>query len=132
MNNPVEPVRARYTAAALRLVETPVTETSLGCGNPVAVADLRPGETVLDLGSGAGLDVLVSARRVAPSGRAIGLDMKPEMLQLARRHAAEASVDNVEFRLGQIENIPLPDASVGAYLQANLKGEVQKSYPRDK
>jgi SAM-dependent methyltransferase len=83
---------------------------SLGCGNPVAVADLRPGETVLDLGSGGGIDVLLSARRVGPSGKAYGLDMTAEMLDLARASAAGAG--NVEFLRGQIEAIPLPDGSV--------------------
>jgi ubiquinone/menaquinone biosynthesis C-methylase UbiE len=76
------------------------------------VADLHPGETVLDLGSGAGADVLISARRVAPGGRAIGLDMTPEMLALARRNATAAGVDNVEFVQGYLEQVPLPDASV--------------------
>jgi ubiquinone/menaquinone biosynthesis C-methylase UbiE len=85
---------------------------SLGCGVPTAVADLAEGETVLDLGSGAGADVLISARRVGPAGRAIGLDMTDEMLDLARRNAAEADVENVEFHKGYIEEIPLPDASV--------------------
>ena len=85
---------------------------SLGCGVPTAVADLHPGETVLDLGSGAGADVLISARRVAPGGRAIGLDMTPQMLDAARRNAAEAGVDNVEFVEGYLEDIPLPDATV--------------------
>jgi arsenite methyltransferase len=85
---------------------------SLGCGVPTAVADLRPGEVVLDLGSGAGADVLISARRVAPGGRGIGLDMTDEMLELARRNAAQAGVDNVEFVKGYLEDIPLPDASV--------------------
>jgi len=85
---------------------------SLGCGVPTAVADLHPGEVVLDLGSGAGADVLISARRVAPGGRAIGLDMTTEMLELARRNAAEAEVANVEFVQGYLEDIPLPDASV--------------------
>jgi arsenite methyltransferase len=85
---------------------------SLGCGVPTAVADLHPGEIVLDLGSGAGADVLISARRVAPGGRAIGLDMTAEMLELARRNAAEAGVDNVKFLQGYLEDIPLPDASV--------------------
>jgi SAM-dependent methyltransferase len=84
---------------------------SLGCGVPTAVADLRRGETVLDLGSGAGADVLISARRVAPGGTAIGLDMTDQMLQLARRHAADAGVSNVEFVKGYIEDIPLPDSS---------------------
>lgn len=88
------------------------TLASLGCGNPTAVAELREGETVLDLGSGGGIDVLLSARRVGPTGRAIGLDMTPEMLELARRNAAEAGATNVEFLEGTIEAIPLPDASV--------------------
>jgi arsenite methyltransferase len=83
---------------------------SLGCGNPLRVAELRPGEAVLDLGSGAGLDLLLSARRVGSTGRVIGLDMTPEMVELARQNAAGA--DNVEVHLGRIEQIPLPDASV--------------------
>jgi arsenite methyltransferase len=87
-------------------------DASLGCGVPTAVADLREGETVLDLGSGAGADVLISARRVAPNGTAIGLDMTDEMLELARANAAEAGVDNVEFLKGYMEEIPLPDESV--------------------
>jgi L-amino acid N-acyltransferase YncA/2-polyprenyl-3-methyl-5-hydroxy-6-metoxy-1,4-benzoquinol methylase len=86
--------------------------TSMGCGNPTAVAELREGETVLDLGSGGGLDVLLSARRVGPTGKAVGLDMTDEMLSLARNHADRAGVTNVEFLRGHIENIPLPDASV--------------------
>jgi SAM-dependent methyltransferase len=87
-------------------------EASLGCGVPTAVADLSPGETVLDLGSGAGGDVLISARRVSPGGKAIGLDMTAEMLELARKNAREAGVDNVEFIEGYLEDIPLPDESV--------------------
>jgi SAM-dependent methyltransferase len=87
-------------------------EASLGCGVPTAVADLHEGETVLDLGSGAGADVLISARRVGRSGRAIGLDMTDEMLELARANARDAGVENVEFVKGYIEEIPLPDASV--------------------
>src|SRR5688500_7628258 len=85
---------------------------SLGCGNPTAVAELREGERVLDLGSGGGIDVLLSAARVGPTGRAIGLDMTDEMLALAMRNAAEAGVTNVEFLKGFIEAIPLPAASV--------------------
>lgn len=85
---------------------------SLGCGNPTLLADLKAGQTVLDLGSGGGLDVLLSARRVGPTGMAYGLDMTPEMLDLARRHQAEAGVTNAEFLAGTIEDIPLPDASV--------------------
>ncbi len=85
---------------------------SLGCGNPTAVADLQPGETVLDLGSGGGIDVLLSAARVGPTGFAYGLDMTDEMLELARRNAAAAGATNVDFRKGRIESIPLGDASV--------------------
>jgi arsenite methyltransferase len=85
---------------------------SLGCGNPLAVADLREGERVLDLGSGGGIDVLLSARRVGPSGFAYGVDMTDDMLELARRNAAKAGAANVEFLKGQIEDLPLPDASV--------------------
>jgi SAM-dependent methyltransferase len=85
---------------------------SLGCGNPVAVADLHPGETVLDLGSGGGLDVLLSARRVAPGGIAYGLDASPDMLTLARANAAQAGVTNARFLPGHIEDIPLPDGQV--------------------
>jgi arsenite methyltransferase len=85
---------------------------SLGCGNPTAVADLREGETVLDLGSGGGIDVLLSARRVGPSGKAYGLDMTDEMLELARRNQHQAGVENVEFLKGTIEEVPLPDSSV--------------------
>ena len=87
-------------------------DASLGCGVPTAVADLHEGETVLDLGSGAGADVLISARRVAPTGTAIGLDMTDEMLELARANATEGGVDNVEFVKGYIEDIPLADDSV--------------------
>jgi arsenite methyltransferase len=87
-------------------------EASLGCGVPTAVADLREGEAVLDLGSGAGADVLISARRVGPAGRAIGLDMTDEMLELARRNAAAAGAGNAEFVRGHIEDIPLADGSV--------------------
>jgi SAM-dependent methyltransferase len=85
---------------------------SLGCGNPAAVAELRAGERVLDLGSGGGIDVILSAKRVGPSGRAYGLDMTDEMLELARRNASEAGVENVEFLRGYIENVPLPSGSV--------------------
>jgi len=85
---------------------------SLGCGNPTAVAELQLGETVLDLGSGGGIDVLLSARRVGPTGRAIGVDMTDEMLALAMKNALEAGVTNVEFRKGTIESLPLEDATV--------------------
>ena len=85
---------------------------SLGCGNPTAIAELQSGETVLDLGSGGGIDVLLSARRVGPTGKAFGLDMTDEMLELARRNAAEAGADNVEFLKGLIEDIPLSSQSI--------------------
>jgi arsenite methyltransferase len=87
-------------------------QASLGCGNPLAVADLHEGERVLDLGSGGGIDVLLSARRVGPSGFAYGVDMTDEMLTLARANAARAGAGNVEFRKGEIEHLPLPDAGV--------------------
>src|SRR3954466_10837137 len=102
-----EAVRDRYAAAARE-----GAADSLGCGVPTAVADLHEGETVLDLGSGAGADVLISAGRVGPNGKAFGLDMTDEMLELARVSAAEAGTENVEFLKGYIEEIPLPDASV--------------------
>jgi len=140
-DSPREAVRERYAAAAAALAsrDAPATEASsgagvfgsglydersaegatpeamgasLGCGVPTEVADLRPGETVLDLGSGAGADVLISAARVGPSGEAIGLDMTPEMLALARRNAASAGAANARFLEGHIEDIPLPDATV--------------------
>ena len=85
---------------------------SLGCGNPTALAELKPGETVLDLGSGGGIDVLLSARRVGPTGKAYGLDMTDEMLALARENQKKAGATNVEFLKGEIEHIPLPDNSV--------------------
>ena len=132
-----EEVRARYASAALQarsgsccsgepdtigaglysaLEQAELPEAavlaSLGCGNPIAVADLREGERVLDLGSGGGIDVLLSAKRVGPTGRAIGLDMTDEMLALAQQNAAEAGITNVEFLKGHIEAIPLPADSV--------------------
>jgi arsenite methyltransferase len=101
-----------YDLTSLAEVPDEIALASAGCGNPVAVAELREGETVLDLGSGGGLDVLLSARRVGPKGRAIGLDMTDEMLELARAHAARAGAGNVTFLKGEIEAIPLSDASV--------------------
>jgi len=103
---------------------------SLGCGVPTAVAELRDGEVVLDLGSGAGADVLISARRVAPTGRAIGLDMTDEMLDLARANAAQAGVTNVEFVKGYLEEMPLPDESVDVVISncvINLSGDKPKT-----
>jgi SAM-dependent methyltransferase len=134
-------VRDKYAQVALRVVErskasccgssstSPITsnlydttetgavpveamDASRGCGNPTALAELKPGEVVLDLGSGGGIDVLLSARRVAPTGKAYGLDMTDEMLALARENQQKAGVANVEFLKGDIENIPLPDGTV--------------------
>jgi ubiquinone/menaquinone biosynthesis C-methylase UbiE len=102
---------------------------SLGCGNPTAVAELHEGETVLDLGSGGGIDVLLSARCVSPTGKAHGLDMTDEMLALARQNAQKAGVENVEFHKGYIEEIPLPDASVDVVISncvINLSGDKPK------
>jgi SAM-dependent methyltransferase len=90
--------------------------SSLGCGNPTMLADLQPGEVVLDLGSGGGIDVLLSARRVGPTGKAYGLDMTPEMLDLAWKNQAESGLANVEFLRGTIENIPLPDETVNVVI----------------
>jgi SAM-dependent methyltransferase len=87
-------------------------KASLGCGNPTALAELKPGEVVLDLGSGGGIDVLLSARRVGPTGKAFGLDMTDEMLALAEENKRKSGLTNVEFLKGEIENIPLPDQSV--------------------
>ncbi len=103
---------ALYGAEAAAGATDAAVAASLGCGVPTAVADLHPGETVLDLGSGAGTDVLISARRVAPGGWVIGLDMTEEMLALARANAADTGVTNAEFVRGYLEDIPLPDASV--------------------
>jgi SAM-dependent methyltransferase len=136
MNDIKEAVREKYSQAAVRagsccgarpsdpitsnlysvqetgaLPETAVL-ASLGCGNPTALAELKQGETVLDLGSGGGIDVLLSARRVGPTGKAYGLDMTDEMLALARENQKKAGADNVEFLKGEIEHIPLPDNSV--------------------
>ena len=99
---------------------------SLGCGNPTAVAALSPGETVLDLGSGGGIDVLLSARRVSQTGKAYGLDMTDEMLELARRNQAEAGVTNAEFLKGTIEHVPLPDSTIDVIISncvINLSGD---------
>jgi arsenite methyltransferase len=99
---------------------------SLGCGNPTALAELKPGETVLDLGSGGGIDVLLSARRVGPTGKAYGLDMTDEMLALAGENQHKAGVENVEFLKGEIEAIPLPDSSVDVIISncvINLSGD---------
>ncbi|MGH7502426.1 MAG: arsenite methyltransferase [Longimicrobiales bacterium] len=108
--------RELYDAVQLATLPERAVLASLGCGNPTALAEFHAGETVLDLGSGGGIDVLLSAKRVGPTGRAIGLDMTDEMLELARANQAIAGVENVEFLKGEIENVPLPDASVDVIL----------------
>jgi SAM-dependent methyltransferase len=101
-----------YTDAEIGAIPPEALLASLGCGNPTALAELKPGETVLDLGSGGGIDVLLSARRVGPAGKAYGLDMTAEMLALARENQHKSGLTNVEFLEGEIEHIPLPDGSV--------------------
>jgi SAM-dependent methyltransferase len=120
---------ALYSGAEAGEAAEAALNASLGCGVPTAVADLHEGETVLDLGSGAGADVLISARRVGASGKAIGLDMTDEMLELARANAAQAGVANVEFLEGYLEDIPLPEASVDVVISncvINLAGDKHK------
>ena len=115
-----------YDEATREDVSEAAVSASLGCGVPTAVADLHEGETVLDLGSGAGADVLISARRVGPTGKAIGLDMTDEMLELARANAAEAGVSNVEFVKGYLEDMPLADDTVDVVISncvINLSGD---------
>jgi len=124
-----EPFGAALYGAEASGAPQAAVAASLGCGVPTAVADLQPGETVLDLGSGAGADVLISARRVSPGGRAIGLDMTDEMLALARANAAAAGVQNVEFLKGYLEEIPLPDDTVDVVISncvVNLAGDKQQ------
>jgi arsenite methyltransferase len=120
---------ALYDEAHGEQLRDDAVKASLGCGVPTAVAELSDGETVLDLGSGAGADVLISARRVAPSGRAIGLDMTDEMLDLARANAARSGVENVEFVKGYLEQIPLEDSTVDVVISncaINLSGDKPK------
>jgi SAM-dependent methyltransferase len=118
--------RDLYQAEELTGLPAEAVAASLGCGNPTALAQLQAGEVVLDLGSGGGIDVLLSAQRVGPSGKAYGLDMTDEMLELARANQEKAGVVNVEFLRGEIEDIPLPDASVDVIISncvINLSGD---------
>jgi len=118
-----------YSDADASVVPEGAVLASLGCGNPTALAELKQGETVLDLGSGGGIDVLLSARRVGPSGKAYGLDMTDAMLALARDNQRKAGLENVEFLRGEIENIPLPDASVDVIISncvINLSADKRK------
>lgn len=109
----IDPItRDLYEQTQTSILPEQAVRASLGCGNPTALTQLNPGETVLDLGSGGGIDVLLSARRVGPAGKAYGLDMTDEMLALARENQTKSGLDNVEFLKGEIENIPLPDNSV--------------------
>jgi SAM-dependent methyltransferase len=120
---------ALYNEARGEQLPDEAVVASLGCGVPTAVAELSDGEIVLDLGSGAGADALISARRVAPTGRAIGLDMTDEMLDLARRNAAEAGVENVEFIKGYLEELPLADETIDVVISncvINLSGDKPK------
>jgi SAM-dependent methyltransferase len=121
--------RDLYTSEETRGLPAEALLASFGCGNPTALLDLKPGEVVLDLGSGGGIDVLLSARRVGPTGKAYGLDMTPEMLELARANQAKSGVTNVEFLEGTIESIPLPAASVDVVISncvINLSGDKRK------
>ena len=126
-NGSCDPITANlYDAAQTSGLPQEALLASLGCGNPTALAQLNPGETVLDLGSGGGIDVLLSARRVGPTGKAYGLDMTDEMLALARENQRKSGVQNVEFLKGQIEQIPLPDNSVDVVISncvINLSGD---------
>src|SRR5579863_4838032 len=115
-----------YDSGQTGQVPEEALRASLGCGNPAALAQLRPGEVVLDLGSGGGIDVLLSARRVGPTGKAYGLDMTDEMLALANENKRQARATNVEFLKGEIEHIPLPDNSVDVIISncvVNLSGD---------
>jgi arsenite methyltransferase len=126
-NGSVDPITSNlYALGETAELPSAAVLGSLGCGNPTALTELQPGEVVLDLGSGGGIDVLLSARRVGPTGKAYGLDMTDDMLALARSNAAEAGASNVEFLQGHIEQIPLPDASVDVIISncvINLSGD---------
>jgi 2-polyprenyl-3-methyl-5-hydroxy-6-metoxy-1,4-benzoquinol methylase len=118
-----------YSADQKGLIPEKAVLASLGCGNPTALIELKPGEVVLDLGSGGGIDVLLSARRVGPTGKAFGLDMTDEMLALARENQRKAGVENVEFLKGEIEDVPLPDNSVDVVISncvINLSADKDK------
>lgn len=125
-----DPITANlYDATQEGEVPDMALKASLGCGNPTALAELKPGETVLDLGSGGGIDVLLSARRVGPTGKAFGLDMTDEMLALAEENKRKSGLDNAEFLKGEIESIPLPDNSVDVIISncvINLSGDKDK------
>jgi SAM-dependent methyltransferase len=120
-----------YDASEQRELPDTAVQASLGCGNPTALAELKPGETVLDLGSGGGIDVLLSARRVGPAGKAFGLDMTDEMLALAEENKRKSGLTNVQFLKGEIEDIPLPDNSVDVIISncvINLSGDKDRVF----
>ncbi|HKX16941.1 MAG TPA: arsenite methyltransferase [bacterium] len=127
-----DPVTANlYEATQTKGLPSQAIEASLGCGNPTALAQLKAGEVVLDLGSGGGIDVLLSAKRVGPTGKAYGLDMTDEMLSLARQNQRKAGVENVEFLKGDIENMPLPDGSIDVIISncvINLSGDKDRVF----
>jgi SAM-dependent methyltransferase len=129
-SNCCEPITANlYDASQIGQIPQEALLASLGCGNPTALAQLKEGETVLDLGSGGGIDVLLSARRVGPTGKAFGLDMTDEMLALANENKRKSGIKNVEFLKGEIENIPLPDSSVDVIISncvINLSADKDK------
>ena len=129
-NGSVDPITSNlYVSGETDELPDAAVLASLGCGNPTALAQLEPGQVVLDLGSGGGIDVILSARRVGPTGKAYGLDMTDDMLALARRNAAEAGIPNIEFLKGQIEAIPLPDNSVDVIISncvINLSGDKRR------
>lgn len=127
----VDLVGESYSEGEIESLPEAAVGASLGCGNPVALAELLPGQVVLDLGSGGGIDVLLSARRVSPGGKAYGLDMTDEMLELARKNQREAGIENVEFLKGNIEEIPLPDNHVDVIISncvINLSTEKEKVF----
>ncbi len=130
-NGTVDPITSNlYVNGESDVLPSSAVLASLGCGNPTALATLNAGDVVLDLGSGGGIDVILSARRVGPTGKAYGLDMTDDMLVLARQNATEAGVENVEFLKGRIEHIPLPDNSVDVIISncvINLSGDKQQT-----
>ena len=131
-NGSVDPITSNlYVNGETDELPSAAILASLGCGNPTALAELKAGDIVLDLGSGGGIDVILSARRVGPTGKAYGLDMTDDMLALARQNAAEAKIDNVEFLKGQIEAIPLPDNSIDVIISncvINLSGDKRQVF----
>jgi len=120
-----------YSIEEIKDLPSDISEFSLGCGNPVALADIRKGETVLDIGSGGGLDVFLASKKVGPEGKVIGLDMTEQMVEKARKNAIKGNYNNVEFKLGEIENIPVKDNSVDLVMSncvINLVPDKEKAY----